>query len=680
MNLPECATLPAALGRTASTFAYRPGADALFEWVLSGSSLLVAGVLGVLAWRRQESAYRWAMAALALAFFTFSLLHAVQALGPPQPSPTPAKGVAALAGLGSAALILWLLPRILAVPTLHQVQAEGAARLSVMAGDLEAKEQAHAAERHAYEARSQNQKMEAMRILAGGLAHDFNNLLGAMAGNVELALMEARRQGPVQPHLEALDGLLGRCGALVQQVLAYCGRGQAQIASIDLNQQVADLTRLMQASLGQKAVLRLEPVPNLPALKGDLAQIRQVIANLVLNAAEAVSPGQGVITIRTGSESLDPAAIDRAFKGQDLEPGPHVSLEVADNGPGLPAEVRERIFDPFFTTKFLGRGLGLSAIHGIVQGHRGGILVASGPEGTSFKVLFPADPGAEVPALEETPTFEEALDGYRGAGTILVVDDEEPLRAMAVKALQCAGFDTLEAGDGLEALQVFEAARARIRLVLLDLTMPRMDGEEAYRVLRRSGILVPVILSSGFAGVEALQHFQGRGIAGFLQKPYRLRTLMVMIRRALEGSGTDPGPGGRAREPLPWTLDLETGDPVLDLSHHQIVTMFNRLVEAGRNDQPAAAQRTAFLVFRKEMLAHFGVEDSLMARTRYPREKAHQATHTALLAQLDDLALRGHPGQRPFTPAVLDFLECWLVHHMQEEDMHLGRFLKDPGH
>jgi PAS domain S-box-containing protein len=378
----------------------------------------------------------------------------------------------------------------------------------------------------------QSQKMESLGLLAGGVAHDFNNLLGAIQGNLELAKLELPPGAPVPEHLQVLEGLTGNASYLVGQILTYCGRGPFQLEPLDLNRAVEEMIHLMRASISRKAVIRYDPDPQQLVIQGDASQIQQLVMNLVMNASEALEDRDGSITIRTGMERLSAAYIRSVYEGQGVAPGPHASLEVSDTGVGMTQAVRERIFDPFFTTKFTGRGLGLSAILGIVRAHRGGIRVYSEPgKGTQFKVVLPALDEA-VPAL--APVADDALETFRGTGTVLVVEDEASLRAAAVKLLNHAGFDTLQAVDGVEALRMLEQHRDRIRLILMDLTMPRMGGEEAYRELRQRGIRIPVILSSGFHESEALRRFRGQGLAGFLQKPYRYNVLMKMLRETLE--------------------------------------------------------------------------------------------------------------------------------------------------
>ena len=534
--------------------------------------------------------------------------------------------------------------------------------------------------KEAERAHLQNQKLESLGILAGGLAHDFNNLLGAMEGNVELARLVTPADGPVQPYLHTLEGLITRSSNLVRQILAYAGRGRSVVTSLDLNRQVEEITRLLRASLSRKATLSLTTEPGLPPIKGDPAQIQQVIMNLVVNASEAVETPGGIITIRTGQETLDAAAIQKAFRGQALEPGPYVFLEVTDDGPGMAPEVRERIFDPFYTTKFAGRGLGLSAVLGTLKAHQGGIQVRSEPgQGTSFKLLFPASPDSGTPEVLDAHHVESALGSYRGTGTVLVVDDEEPIRATAVQALQHLGFDTLEAGDGLEALQVFEANRDRIRLILMDLTMPRMDGEETYRELRSHGMLTPVILTSGFCARDVLDHFQGKGIAGFLQKPYPFHALVRAVRTALDRE-EEGAACVEIRKLLIAPQDLDLGCPMLDQQHRRLITSFNQLAQAMSPGIQQREQEKALIGLKEVALIHFGVEETLMESVGYPRTREHQISHVRLINQINAVNDRIHQGILKFSPALLDFLECWLIHHSQDDDKRLAQFLKARGH
>jgi hemerythrin-like metal-binding protein len=445
---------------------------------------------------------------------------------------------------------------------------------------------------------------------------------------------------------------------------------------------VEEMTRLLRASLSRNATLRWEPAPDLPSLEADPAQIQQVIMNLVVNASDAVAPRGGIITLRTGLETLDREGIDRHFPDQALRPGPHVTLEVADNGPGMAPQVKERIFDPFFTTKFTGRGLGLSAVQGILRSHLGGIRVASKQgEGTTFKLFFPVGPGSKRAVTPEPPACQVRFADYRGSGTVLVVDDEEALRAMAGTALCRLGFKVLEARDGQEALEVFQANREQISLILMDLTMPRMDGEVAFRELRRAGARIPILLSSGFGPEEALQRFTGKGLAGFLQKPYRFQALVDAVRDAL---GEHCGEGESLRYPPPkpvlWLPEFATGHPVIDAQHRGLVDGFNRLVATtlDRNGDKGAP-KAAFYTLIGATLAHFGIEESLMADAAYPESSHHKDVHTHLTNQIQGLAAEFEHGLEDFSPPILNFLEGWLLCHIQYEDKELVHFLTTKG-
>jgi hemerythrin-like metal-binding protein/PAS domain S-box-containing protein len=530
----------------------------------------------------------------------------------------------------------------------------------------------------AEQAHLQHQKLESIGLLAGGIAHDFNNLLGAMGGNLELARMELSPEAPALTYLQTTESLMARASSLVAQILAYAGKGKFQIQTLDLNRQVEEMTRLLRASLPRNATLRWEPAPALPSLEADSAQIQQVIMNLVLNAADAVAPGGGIITLRTGLETLSQEAIERTFQGQALRAGSHVWLEVADNGIGMSPQVKERIFDPFFTTKFTGRGLGLSAVQGILRSHQGGLRVDSREgEGTTFKLLFPVGPGPKGVEIQESPACQVRFADYRGSGTVLVVDDEDALRAIAGSLLCRLGFKVLEARDGQEALEVFEANQDRIQLILMDLTMPRMDGEEAFRELRRAGARMPIILSSGFGPEEALQRFNGKGLAGFLQKPYRFQTLVDAVRESL---GERCGEGEPRCYPPPktvvWLPEFATGHSAIDAQHRGLVDGFNRLITTTQDaDREKGAPEEALYNFIGATVAHFGIEEGLMAEAAYPEARDHKAVHAHLTSQIQGLAEELHRGLVEFSPPILNFLEGWLLCHIQYEDRQLVHYL-----
>jgi hemerythrin-like metal-binding protein/PAS domain S-box-containing protein len=547
--------------------------------------------------------------------------------------------------------------------------------IGVIATDITERKQAE-------EAHLQHQKLESIGLLAGGIAHDFNNLLCVLSGNLELTQMELGPETPVLDHIKAMEEVVARASYLVAQILAYAGKGQFQVQTLDLNHEVEGMTRLLRSALNRHGVLDWEPSPDLPAMVGDQAQIHQVIMNLVLNASDAIRPRGGTITIRTGLETLSQATIDRHFQQQAVRPGLHLALEISDDGTGMSPEVLERIFDPFFTTKFTGRGLGLSAVQGILRSHHGGILVDSREgAGTTFKLLFPAMAAPKPAAIQEAPIREVRFGEYHGAGTVLVVDDEDALRAMAGGILCRLGFNVLEARDGLEALQAFEAHRDQIRLVLLDLVMPKMDGEAAFRELRRAGARMPIILSSGYGPEEALQRFSGKGLAGFLQKPYRLQALVDLVREALGEDGDAAEPRKFPfQKPVVWIPEYATGHAVIDAQHQGLVDAYNHLLATLRDPEKEGAPEEALHTFIGATVAHFGIEEGLMTDAAYPDARDHKAVHALLTNQIQDLALELHRGQVVFSQPILNVLEGWLMCHIQYEDKHLAHHLLAKGH
>ncbi|BDU73528.1 PAS domain-containing hybrid sensor histidine kinase/response regulator [Mesoterricola silvestris] len=384
--------------------------------------------------------------------------------------------------------------------------------------------------KRAEQARLQSQKLESLGVLSGGIAHDFNNLLGAILGNLGLAQMEISPTASASTRLKTIESLVVKATNLTRQMLAYSGRGTFEIKPIHLNVLVEEMTHLLTISISKKVTMRYSLDRTVPLIQADASQLQQVVMNLVINASDAIGDNPGTITVRTGVMSADADYLERTFQSQPMAPGTFVTLEVADDGSGMSPETQKRIFEPFFTTKFSGRGLGLSAIQGIIKGHGGGIRVYSEVgKGTTFKLLFPA---TSAPAGAQPGP--EALQLFHGAGTILVVDDEESIRTMAAGILTQMGFDALLAADGMEALMLYETHKADIRLIILDLTMPHMDGAEAFAALRARGHATPVVLSSGFNESEAVTRFRGEGLAGFLQKPYRVQSFIQAVKAALE--------------------------------------------------------------------------------------------------------------------------------------------------
>ena len=370
------------------------------------------------------------------------------------------------------------------------------------------------------------QKLESMGVLAGGIAHDFNNILTAIIGNADLALMRLNLESPVRENLHKIEQAAGRASDMARQMLAYSGKGKFVIESIDLNLLVQEMVHMLEVSISKKSLLRLSLNEPLPMIDGDATQLRQIVMNLVINASEAIGDKSGTIAITSGCMQCDRNYLKDVWLDENLQEGLYVFLEVADSGCGMSKETISRIFDPFFTTKFTGRGLGMAAVLGIVRGHKGAIKVYSEPgSGSSFKILLPAGARSATIFNLEVEDVE-----WKGAGTVLLVDDEETIRALGSEMLRELGFEVITAEDGRQAVDIFTEQK-EVDLVILDLTMPHLDGEQTFRELRLIRPDVKVIMSSGYNEQEVTQKFLGKGLAGFIPKPYKLSTLKQVICR-----------------------------------------------------------------------------------------------------------------------------------------------------
>ncbi len=391
----------------------------------------------------------------------------------------------------------------------------------------------HAAEEHReLENRiRETQKLESLGVLAGGVAHDFNNLLLAIIGNADLARMSLPRTSPVREHLLDIESAARRAADLCKQMLAYSGRGKFMPEKLCLNEVIQGTLPMLEVSISKRVALRTQLARDLPSIEADTGQMRQLMMNLVVNASEAVGDNYGVVTLATGVRNCDERYFKTSYLSDKLSPGVYAYLEVTDTGCGMDDATRERIFEPFFSTKFTGRGLGMPAVLGIVRGHNGAIKVYSEPgKGTTFLVLFPA---LDVPATEEPAAGEDGLRGWKGTGTVLLVDDEDSVRSVGKRMLIRAGFGVLLARDGQEALDLFRKRAGEIACVILDVTMPNMDGEECFHGLRKIRSDIPVILSSGYTEQFVSERFAGEVPAGFIQKPYVLGSLVEALRAAL---------------------------------------------------------------------------------------------------------------------------------------------------
>ena len=377
------------------------------------------------------------------------------------------------------------------------------------------------------------QKLESLGILAGGIAHDFNNLLMVILGNADMALQEAPRNSPVRNSIEEIRKASKRAADLTNQMLAYAGKGRFNVQPTQLNDLIEEMGQLLRASLSRKIVLNTDLEAGLPLIQADAAQARQVVMNLFLNAAEAVAEESGMVTIQTSLLHMTRGELARTVLDGKLPEGPYVCLTVTDTGCGMDAETLGRLFDPFFSTKFVGRGLGLSAVLGIVRGHRGTMQVDSQPgRGTTFKVLLPPAPGECPP--EAPADASQVRPDWGASRTVLLADDEEGVRSVGCRMLQRMGFAVLAAADGAECVRLFQEHAEEISLVLLDMSMPKMSGREAFHEMRRIRPDVPVILCSGYTERDARGRFEETDLAGFLQKPFETEALLAKLRGVLK--------------------------------------------------------------------------------------------------------------------------------------------------
>ncbi len=377
----------------------------------------------------------------------------------------------------------------------------------------------------------QSQKLESLGVLAGGIAHDFNNLLTVVLGNATLARLDTPADSSAEKAIHQIELAALRAAELCRQMLAYSGRGQLGTENIDLTKIVEETINLLKVSISKKCVLEFALTPGLPPVRGDATQLNQIAMNLVMNASDACGEKGGRIAVRTGLMHVDRAFLAGTYLSPSLEPGPFVFLEVSDEGVGMTPEVLARIFEPFFTTKFSGHGLGLSAVLGIARSHRGAIKVESTPgTGTRFRLLLPAAAGVPTPGA----AIAQAAAGWRGSGRVLVVDDEESVREIAAKILERHGLTVVPAADGREGVDLLAREPAAFCAVLLDLTMPVMDGEQALREIRRRGSRVPVLLMSGYSRTDSATRFAGLQLDGFVQKPFETARLVEAVRTVLQ--------------------------------------------------------------------------------------------------------------------------------------------------
>ncbi|MBU1106359.1 MAG: response regulator [Candidatus Riflebacteria bacterium] len=370
------------------------------------------------------------------------------------------------------------------------------------------------------------QKFESLGTLAGGVAHDLNNILMSIMGYAELSLAELPKSGKLQEKIRLIQTAAQRAAELTRQVLDFTGKNKFCIAPFDLSELVKEMTTLLSVTISKKVTVKFDLAENLTAL-GDLSQIRQIAMNLVMNASEAIGQTDGQITIRTGqSNKQDDFLKSAVVSNLNPECDYYAFFEVADTGCGIEPEMLKKIFDPFFTTKFTGRGLGLAATIGIVRLHHGAIHVSSTPEvGSCFRIIVPAsEKGGTITSIKEDLPQQLNLKGK-----ILLADDEDTILSLTEMMLEPYSANLICASDGAMAVELFEEHHQDLALVILDMVMPKLNGEEALIKMRAINPTVPIVISSGNSYDETIQRLADNSVDGFLQKPFRMNELIRQI-------------------------------------------------------------------------------------------------------------------------------------------------------
>jgi two-component system, chemotaxis family, CheB/CheR fusion protein len=378
-------------------------------------------------------------------------------------------------------------------------------------------------------------KLESLGVLAGGIAHDFNNILTGILGNAQFVRDELPPEGELSESVDDILTAVRRAAEVCAQMLAYSGRSRFVLSDVNLSSLVLDTERLLRLGLGKTVHLNLEGLAlAVPPVRVDRAQIQQVVMNLILNASEAIGKRQGTVRVRV--QVAPPELVDE--EARDV---PWLCLEVEDDGDGIAPEHLKRVFEPFFTTKMKGRGLGLAAVQGIVKAHGGALAVESRVGvGTVFRLLLPCS-GAEA-VVAEVETAEASTRGFeRAHGTILVIDDEEGVRRMLERLLKSRGYDVVCACDGQQGVDFYAAAPRKFAAVLLDLTMPVLDGPSAFRRIRELDPNAKVILISGYSESEATHELNAPGLSGFLKKPIERGDLFRQVQRVLPAKTVSQG-------------------------------------------------------------------------------------------------------------------------------------------
>ncbi len=377
----------------------------------------------------------------------------------------------------------------------------------------------------------QAQKLESLGVLSGGIAHDFNNILAIIRGNCSLAMIDPANAGEFIPEIE---NAAERAAELCRQMLAYAGKAPLVQASVNLQSLVGEMVDMLKKTTPRNAEIKLDCSSDISLIRGDSSQLNQVIMNLIINASEAIGTEQGTIRVSLTEMTITAGHPENDYNGKAIPPGSYVCLEVTDNGCGMDEETKWRIFEPFYTTKFTGRGLGMSAVLGIINAHKGSLqLQSQRGQGSTFTLYLPAEKNDSVHEIIVPPITESQ---WRGQGTILLVEDEEQIRHIAKTFLEMFGFTVVEAANGKEALDLFQKNASDISLVLTDLGMPVMDGYALFNALKQLEPALPIIISSGFGDADVMSRIDHNEIAGLICKPYTHDKLSTLLQSVLEST------------------------------------------------------------------------------------------------------------------------------------------------
>ncbi len=378
----------------------------------------------------------------------------------------------------------------------------------------------------------QTQKLESLGVLAGGIAHDFNNILAAIIGYCSLVRMDYES---AESHIPEIEKAAERAAELCRQMLTYAGKAQFTQHQINMPVLVDEMVKMLKSTLNQNAVITLNISHNIPVIKGDASQLRQIVMNLVINASEAISDAQGEIRVSLATATIIAGQSKKDHLGKTIPAGQYVCLEVSDTGCGMDEDTKQRVFEPFYTTKFTGRGLGMSAVLGIIAAHMGSLQLFSQPgQGSTFKVYLPVQISDSVEYQSHQHAASSAA--WQDSGTVLLVEDEEQIKFIARIMLIKLGFTVIEASNGKEALELYSENAADITLVITDMGMPIMDGYALFRELKKLNPLLPIIISSGFGNSVVTSMIAREDIAGLVGKPYNFDQLRDVLKMVLKNN------------------------------------------------------------------------------------------------------------------------------------------------